>query len=480
MSALAVDSRAVRPGDVFLAYPGAASDGRRFIAEAVKNGAKAVLWEREGFNWDADVQVPNRAVERLRRLAGPLASAVYGTPSERLWTMGVTGTNGKTSTTQWLAQACTACGARTAVVGTLGIGFPAPSGARLEPNPNTTPEPVTLHRSLARLLQEGAQGVAMEVSSIGLEQDRVEGTAFGAALFTNLSRDHLDYHADMEAYARAKQRLFLTPGLKHAVLNVDDVQGLTIAALLAGGGVHRIGYSSFEGAAERSGLESFVEAKDLRISSRGIAFVAKTSWGEASIESPLLGRFNVSNLLGVLGMMLASGVPLAASAQALAGLQPVTGRMQRLGGDGQPLVVVDYAHTPDALQLTLGALRDVARASGGSLTVVFGCGGDRDRGKRPLMGAIAARHADRVIITNDNPRSEEPEAIVADIVAGLDSPYEVIVDRREAVSKSVASASAVDVVLLAGKGHEAYQEIAGKRLPYSDGEQAMKALEAWT
>jgi UDP-N-acetylmuramoyl-L-alanyl-D-glutamate--2,6-diaminopimelate ligase len=268
VNALAVDSRAVEKGDVFLAYPGAAADGRRFIGQAIERGAAAVLWESEGFEWDAHWAVPQAAVQGLRRIAGPLASEVYGRPTERLWTMGVTGTNGKTSTSQWIAQACTDCGARTAVVGTLGIGFP---GDVLEPNPNTTPEPVTLQRSLASLLAQGAQGVAMEVSSIGLEQDRVEGVAFGAALFTNLSRDHLDYHRDMESYAAAKQRLFLTPGLKHAVLNVDDVQGVRIASLLAGSGVHRIAYSCFEGAAERSGLDSYLEARNIRLSARGLA-----------------------------------------------------------------------------------------------------------------------------------------------------------------------------------------------------------------
>jgi UDP-N-acetylmuramoyl-L-alanyl-D-glutamate--2,6-diaminopimelate ligase len=482
VSGLAVDSRAIAPGEVFLAYPGARSDGRRFVADAVSRGAAAVLWEKDGFEWPAGVDVPNRAVSGLQALAGPLAHEVYGRPSERLWTMGITGTNGKTSCSHWLAQACTLSGARTAVVGTLGIGFPAMPGessGELEPLANTTPEAVALHSGLARLLATGAQGVAMEVSSIGLDQGRANGIAFGAALFTNLSRDHLDYHADMEAYARAKQKLFSTPGLRHAVLNLDDVQGIQIARQLAGSGVHRIGYSIFEGVAERSGLDSCVQARDLRVTAEGLAFAVETSWGASRVHSRLLGRFNASNLLGVLGMMLASGVPFEAAVSALEKLQPVAGRMQRLGGNGKPLVVVDYAHTPDALQQTLGALRDVATSTGGELVAVFGCGGERDRGKRALMGAVASRHADRVVVTSDNPRGEQPEAIVADVVTGIEGDYTVETDRREAVARTIAEAAPRDVILLAGKGHEDYQEIGGRKLAYSDLEQAARALEGW-
>jgi UDP-N-acetylmuramoyl-L-alanyl-D-glutamate--2,6-diaminopimelate ligase len=482
VTSLACDSRSVTPGDVFLAYPGAQADGRAFIGDAIVKGASAVLWEREGFSWNPAWKVPQRALENLRGLSGPLAHEVYGRPSERLWTMGVTGTNGKTSCSQWIAQACTLSGARTAVVGTLGIGFPAVPGgakARLAPNPNTTPEPITLHRSLARLLEEGAQGVAMEVSSIALEQERTAGTVFGAALFTNLSRDHLDYHGDMESYARAKQKLFVAPGLRHAVLNMDDVQGVHIARELSGSGIQRVAYSTFEGVATRAGLECFVEARDVAVTAEGIRFTAATSWGEAAIHSRLIGRFNVSNLLGVLGMMLASGVPFDRATAALARLSPVPGRMQRFGGGGRPLVVVDYAHTPDALEQTLSALKDVAHSGGGQLIAVFGCGGERDRGKRPLMGAVASRHADRVVLTSDNPRSEQPEAILADIIAGMAVDYEALPDRREALAKAIGSAGAGDVVLVAGKGHEPYQEIAGVKRPYSDLEEAQRVLEGW-
>ena len=408
--------------------------------------------------------------------AGHLAHEVYGRPSENLWTMGVTGTNGKTSCSHWLAQACGACGARTALVGTLGTGFPG----KLDAGVNTTPDAILLHRSLARLRDAGAQGVAMEVTSIGLDQGRVNGVAFGAALFTNLSRDHLDYHGDMETYARAKQRLFETPGLKHAVLNLDDVQGARLARVLAGRGRNRAGYSCFEGVAARAGLECYAEAHAIDVSAKGIAFDVKTSWGEARIESALLGRFNVSNLLGVLTTMLVSGVPFKRAAASLADLRPVTGRMQKLGGGGKPLVVVDYAHSPDALEKALVALKDVARASGGRLIAVFGCGGDRDRGKRPLMGTVASRHADAIVITSDNPRGEDPSAIIDEINAGVTAAREVIEDRREAIARAIASAGPSDVVLLAGKGHETYQEIAGRRLPFSDTLEAERALAGWS
>jgi UDP-N-acetylmuramoyl-L-alanyl-D-glutamate--2,6-diaminopimelate ligase len=476
VSGLAADSRMLAAGEVFLAYPGSRRDGREFIPAALDRGAAAVLWERMGFEWNRGWRVPNLGVDKLRGLAGHLAHEVYGRPSERLWTIGVTGTNGKTSCSHWIAQACSACGAKTAVIGTLGTGFLG----ELDAGVNTTPDAVLLHRSLAGLLAQGAQGVAMEVTSIGLDQGRANGVAFGAALFTNLSRDHLDYHGDMESYARAKQRLFETPGLKHAVLNLDDVQGVQLARVLAGRRVNRAGYSCFAGIAARSGLERYAEAHAIDVSPEGIAFSVESSWGKARIESALLGRFNVSNLLAVLTTMLVSGVPFDRATAALAGLEPVAGRMQRLGGAGKPVAVIDYAHTPDALEKTLVALKDVAKASGGHLAVVFGCGGERDRGKRPLMGAVASRHADAILVTSDNPRGEDPAAIIAEITAAIPVPHEAIEDRRAAIGRAIASAGAEDVVLIAGKGHETYQEVAGRRLPFSDALEAAQALSRWS
>jgi UDP-N-acetylmuramoyl-L-alanyl-D-glutamate--2,6-diaminopimelate ligase len=482
-ASLQTDSRAVKRGDVFLAWPGARDDGRRHIGAAVAAGAAAVLYEREGYQWNPDWRIPGLGVARLREAAGWLAHEVYGRPTEKLWTMGVTGTNGKTSCSQWLARACTECGARTAVVGTLGIGLPG----RLDAGVNTTPDPVLLHRSLAGLHASGAQGVAMEVSSIGLDQGRVNGVQFGAALFTNLSRDHLDYHGDMDSYARAKQKLFEMPGLKHAILNLDDVQGVQIARLLAGRGVQRVGYSAFEQVAQRAGLDAWLEAHDAQVSASGISFAVRGSWGEARIASGLLGRFNISNLLGVLGTMLASGVPFEAATASLARLEPVEGRMQRFGGGGLPLVVVDFAHSPDALEKTLGALKDVRGSHGahgksgtGRLVCVFGCGGERDRGKRPLMGAVAARHADRIVLTSDNPRSEDPADIIAQIMQGVPASAAGLVhaepDRALAIALAVCEAAPGDVVLLAGKGHEDYQEVQGRKLPHSDARAAQEAL----
>ncbi len=469
---LATDSRALASGDVFLAYPGERADGRRFVADALAHGAAAVLWEREGFAWPPGLAAPNVGVAGLKRLAGPLAAEVYGRPSERLWTVGVTGTNGKTSCSQWIAQALSGAGRKCAVIGTLGLGFP---GALAE-NPNTTPDAALLQQALKRFADDGAACVALEASSIGLDQGRLEGTRFACALFTNLTRDHLDYHPDMEAYAQAKMRLFRAGGLGHAVLNLDDALGVRIAHTLAFGPVRRVGYSVARGAAAASGLEHWLEARATTVSADGIAFRLESSWGGCAIRAPLVGRFNVANLLGVIGVLLVAGCALDEVAALCARLVPPPGRMQRLGGGAAPLVVVDYAHSPDALDKCLAALRDVARAQGGRLVCVFGCGGDRDRGKRPLMGEIASRHADFAVVTSDNPRSEDPAAIVAEILPGVRVAHAVHVDRREAIRAAIAGARRGDVVLVAGKGHEPYQEIGGKFLPFSDVETARAAL----
>jgi UDP-N-acetylmuramoyl-L-alanyl-D-glutamate--2,6-diaminopimelate ligase len=411
----------------------------------------------------------------LKRLAGRLAAEVYGRPSERLWVCGVTGTNGKTSCSQWIAQALEAGGRKTAVIGTLGLGL---VGA-LEENPNTTPDAVVLQRSLARFRNAGARCVAMEASSIGIDQGRVDGVRFAAALFTNLSRDHLDYHGDMERYAQAKLALFRAPGLACAVLNLDDALGVRIAQTLAGSGVDRIGYSTAAGVGAASGLEQWLEAHDIVLSAAGLRFNLVSNQGSARVAAPLVGRFNVANLLGVIGVLLTAGFTLDAAAKAASRLEPPPGRMQRLGGDGRPLVVVDYAHSPDALEKCLAALRDVARGHGGRLVCVFGCGGDRDRGKRPLMGEAASRHADFVWLTSDNPRSEPPAAIIDEIRPGVRVAHDVRVDRGEAIRAAVGTAHVDDVVLIAGKGHEPYQEIAGVRRPFADVVEAGLALEAW-
>ena len=477
---LSADSRTVGRGEVFVAYPGARTDGRRFIEAAIERGAAAVLWERTGFGWNAAWRVPNLPVEDLRSLVGPLANEVYRRPSAKLWMIGVTGTNGKTSCSQWIAQALAGAGRKTGVIGTLGHGFPDPttgSTHALEAGPNTTPDAITLQRTLAGFARDGAQAAAIEVSSIGLDQKRVHGVRFDVALFTNLSRDHLEYHGDLETYARAKMKLFQAPGLGHAVLNLDDALGARIARSLEGAAVQRIGYSLTRGAGQRAGCERHLEAHDVTVGDGGIAFAVASSWGDARIESAMLGRFNVANLLGVLGVLLASGVTLGDSARVIAGLRPVPGRMQRIGGGDRPLVVVDYAHSPDALDKVLTAAADIARPRGGSLLCVFGCGGERDHGKRPLMGEAASRHADFVVVTSDNPRGEDPAKIVAEILPGVSAAHAVEPDRRAAIRLAVARSGPGDVIVVAGKGHEPYQEVAGERLPFSDVDEASAALE---
>ncbi|MBE7421089.1 MAG: UDP-N-acetylmuramoyl-L-alanyl-D-glutamate--2,6-diaminopimelate ligase [Rhodocyclaceae bacterium] len=464
---LCADSRAVAPGDVFVACPGARADARRFIADAVARGASAVLWERRGMPAPPAAAVPNLAVDDLQALSGWLAHLVYGRPSEKLRTVGVTGTNGKTSVSQWIARAFELIGSRCAVIGTLGCGFP---GA-LEESPNTTPDAITLHRLFARYLAQGAQAAAMEVSSIGLDQGRVNGVHFDVAVFTNLTRDHLEYHGSMDAYAAAKARLFAVPGLKAAVLNLDDALGRRIAQELSGSGVAVSGYSLRADAGAR------LVAERIAATPHGQRFTAVTPQGRADIETPLVGEFNVANLLAVLGALLACGVALIDAAAVLRRLTFAPGRMQAVGGDGQPLAVIDYAHTPDALDKALAALAGAAEARGGRLVCVFGCGGNRDPGKRPLMGEVAARRADAVILTSDNPRDEDPRAILADIARGAPGAR-VIEDRAEAIFAALAEADARDVVLIAGKGHESCQETGGRRLPFSDAGCAAAALAA--
>jgi len=477
---LVTDSRAVVPGDTFVAYPGGQADGRQFIAQAIANGANAVIWEAHGFSWDSAWHVPNLAVSDLRHHAGEIASHVYGSPSEKLWMVGITGTNGKTSCCHWIAQVLNALGRKTALVGTLGNGF---AGA-LQPTLNTTPDAIRLHGLLADYLAQGAQAVAMEVSSHALEQGRVNGVKYDVALLTNLSRDHLDYHGDMRSYAAAKRRLFDWQRLKFAVLNLDDAFGSELAEQLhlqQDTEVEVVGYGLGDAAlaqAERLGMR-MVYGGALRMDAQGFTLQVHSSWGGGELHSALVGRFNAANLLGVLAVSLVSGVALADALRELAQLKAVAGRMQTLGGAGRPTVVVDYAHTPDALEKVLQALREVTVSGGGKLTCVFGCGGDRDRGKRPMMGTVAARLADVCIVTSDNPRSENPPDIIAAITAGMNAGYQIIEDRAAAIAHAIGTAAAADTVLLAGKGHEEYQEIKGVKYPFSDMEMAQRALGSW-
>lgn len=469
MRRLTVDSRAVRPGDTFVAYPGESRDGRDYIAQAIANGAASVLWDAGDYRWNPRWRVPNLGVMQLRRQAGIIAGEVYGRPSAKLWTVGVTGTNGKTSCSQWIAQSLTRAKRKCAVIGTLGSGFPG----RLNAQTNTTPDAVALHARMRALVRAGAQAVSMEVSSHGLDQDRLAGIEFDVALLTNLTRDHLDYHGTMRRYQAAKAKLFRWPELSHAVLNLDDAFGRELAQCWKHKRAKVLGYG-FQLRTRRA-KATCVEGRNLRVSLDGVSFDIASPWGRATLRSPLIGGFNAANLLGSLATLLVSGVGLDQSVAMLEKVQPVPGRMERYGGGRGPLVIVDYAHTPDALEKVLLGLRAAAGARA-RLLCVFGCAGDRDKGKRPLMGAVASRHADCVIITSDNPRGEDPAAIIAEVAEGVSGKHEQIADRRQAIHFALARARRGDIVLIAGKGHERYQEILGVKRRYSDAAVVRAAL----
>ena len=469
ISGLVLDSRDIRAGDAFVAIGGFGTHGLKFIDQARAANAVAILFEPPA---TADMPAPDDAiaVPDLRARMGAMADRFHGRPSAAMRMVGVTGTNGKTSTVQLLAQAWQSLGLRAASIGTLGVGF---DGA-LAPTGFTTPLVLQVHELLARLRDSGALAVAMEVSSHALDQGRVADVHFDVGVFTNLSRDHLDYHGDMATYGAAKARLFAWPGLQAAVINVDDAHGVAMHAALPAG-VRAIGLSS------RGNPAASIRADQVQLDSTGISFelVFRANGAEQvyPVRSPLLGRFNVDNLLAVAGALSGLGEAPQRIAATLSQLQPIHGRMNRLGGaNGKPLVVIDYAHTPDALEQALASLREHVV---GRLWCVFGCGGERDRGKRPQMAAIAEAGADAVVVTDDNPRNESGDAIVAEILAGFRSPAAVLVqrDRAAAIDHAVGQAGANDIVLIAGKGHEPDQEIAGIKHSFDDTKVARAALE---
>ncbi len=464
---LATDSRLVNQGDIFLAYPGEKADGRKFIGQVIASGAGAVIFDKDDFAWDISWDIPHVGVADLKSKVGYIADYFYGNPSQKLWMVGITGTNGKTSCSHWVADCLTTLGRKTAIIGTLGNGF---NGSLVEGS-NTTPDALVLHSDLANYVKHGAQGAVMEVSSIGIEQGRVNGVHFDVALFTNLTRDHLDYHGTMDAYGAAKAELFNWPDLSYAIFNIDDEFGRRL--LSERRGAEAIGYG-FNTAVPAIG--KFVYGRNLKLSERGVSFEIYSSWGDTTIESSLLGAFNASNILAVVSILLVSGISLDDTIYAVARLKPVNGRMQCIGGGDKPLVVIDYAHTPDALKKTLIALREFLPEQG-KLFCVFGCGGDRDRGKRPLMGEIAGSLATNVVITSDNPRTENSQAIIQEILSGIETHnYEVVEDRGIAISQTIKKARTGDIVLIAGKGHEDYQEIDGVKHHFSDNETALRAL----
>ena len=475
---LRADSRTVRPGDAFFALPGLRDDGRRFVDDAIARGASVVLLEAGG-HVPAAVSVPYLALQGLRAFVGPIASEFHGRPSERMRTVAVTGTNGKTSVTQWVAHGAASMQIPAAVVGTLGSGM---VGQSAQPG-LTTPDAPEFQALLARFAAQGAQLVAAEASSIGLDQLRMNGTRLDVAAFTNLTRDHLDYHLTMDAYADAKARLFAWPGLRAAVVNGDDPASVRMLDALgreraADGGTLRVVYGFAPGQYGAAGDATLIAERSIDAED-GMLLTLGGDFGRAELKLSILGRFNVSNALAVAGCWLALGLEFDAVVRALESLQPVPGRMQTIELPKCPLVVVDYAHSPDALANVLESLRPVAIGRGGRLWCVFGAGGGRDPGKRPMMGMIAERGADALVITSDNPRDESAFRIVSDIRAGLTrEPELTALDRGVAIREALSRAAPADVVLIAGKGHETYQEIAGVRHPFSDTHVARQAMGA--
>jgi len=463
VTGIQLDSRSVSKGDLFVAVTGSQDDGTRYIEDAVRRGAAAVAVDAAVAAHLEVNAVPLIAVTDLKKQVSGIAARFYGEPSRQLQVVGITGTNGKTSCCYFIAQALAQLDVACGVVGTTGYGLLG----QLVKTHHTTPDAIVMQQILAQLVAQGCQVAALEVSSHGMDQGRVEAVAFDTAVFTNLSRDHLDYHGDMASYAASKAALFSLPGIAQAVINLDDPYGRQLARSLPDNiTCHGYAIDHHEAAISVSGISC---------SAAGIKASLQTPWGEGILASTLLGRFNLENLLVVIAVLCAQGVSLARALGAVAQLQGVPGRMQRFGGNGLPLVVVDYAHTPDALRAVLEVLRELCE---GELWCVFGCGGERDAGKRAMMGGVAENLADVLVLTNDNPRAEDPRQIIREIEAGLGKPGKAVVelDRARAIQLAVTNASAQDLVLIAGKGHEDYQEISGARVAFSDVEQVKQAL----
>ena len=477
---LHTDSRRVQSGDGFVAWPGGVTDGRAYVAQALQQGASACLVEYQGadqFDWPTSADSAIAAYDGLKAASGPIAAAYYEQPSQALDVVAITGTNGKTSTAWWLAHALSQVGQRCAMVGTLGVG----EVQALEYTGMTTPDPVLLQARLRDMVTAGVDTCAIEASSIGLAEHRLDGTQVRVAMFTNFTQDHLDYHGDMASYWQAKSALFNWAGLQAAVVNVDDAQGAILAAQLRTAGQHSVWTVSCDASiAQRlSALPAqHVQACNITHGHLGLSFDVVEGAYSLHLDTRLVGLYNISNVLGVLACLRAMGYSLADAVRACADLPAVPGRMQALTVDGAPLVIVDYAHTPDAVAQAVNALLPLAQSRGGEVTCVLGCGGDRDAAKRPSMAAAAEQFAHHVVLTSDNPRSENPQTILNSMLIGLQHAERatVIVDRAQAITQAVASAKPQDVVLIAGKGHEDYQEVMGVKYPFSDVAHAQAAL----
>ena len=477
---LVSDSRKVEVGDVFFAYPVGNADGRNYIEQAIERGASGIVFEENDFTWNPAWDVPHIGVGELLWNSGFIANSYFGQPDEAMFTVAVTGTNGKTSCTQWLGSALASLRTPTTVVGTLGIGL-VKSGfpTNFDVTGFTTPDAIQLQQKISAQRVLGSGAIAIEASSIGLAQGRMNGMHIDVAVLTNFTRDHLDFHGDMANYEAAKTKLFTWAELKTAVVNLDDAYGVRLAQLCQSRKTAVIGYTVEDQVDVNSHVNQLLKASAIRSVIGGTSFHLDSPFGSGNVKVKMIGRFNVSNVLAVLATLFAKGVEWRDAINAIEQLNPVAGRMEQLSSPGRALVIIDYAHTPDALEKTLLNLKEVARDRQGKLWCVFGCGGDRDPGKRPVMGQIAEL-ADEIIVTSDNPRSENPEGIIAQIAAGISStriPAPLLeIDRAKAILYAIKHADKNDVVLLAGKGHEAYQEINGKKFPFSDVEHAQIAL----
>lgn len=469
ITGLTLDSRQVQPGFAFIAVNGSTRHGLIHAKQAIEKGAAAIIFDPsgEGAERAAALDFPLAvSVPQLSTHLGRLAATFYGYPSDYLRIIGITGTNGKTTCCHLLGQILPACG----IVGTLGWG----QHARMEKTINTTPDAISVQKILRHFVDSQDTYAVMEVSSHGLQQERVNAVRFSGAVFTNLSRDHLDYHATMSEYLDAKMRLLTRPELDYVVVNMADAHVASITKRLSG----QVKIWGF-GASVSCRADEYVHADNVRYDLQGITFDVRWRGRTARISAPLLGCFNLDNLLAVISVLLAEGMDLQQLPELFVNIEPVPGRIERLGGIDTPTVIVDYAHTPDALEKLLSSLRYL---TDGKISVVFGCGGDRDKGKRPLMGAVAARWANNIIVTNDNPRMENPEQIVNDIKAGLkgDTAVKVVLDRGQAIQDAISEAHPQECIVIAGKGHEEFQDIQGQSLPFSDKSAAHHALRQWS
>ena len=462
LSDISNDSRHVKKNSIFLAYPGIHTDGRKYIAEALKKGAKAIVYEKKNFTWQQSWDASHYGINDLKKNEGEIAHIFFKKPSKELLTIGITGTNGKTTCAYWISEIQNLLGKKTGLIGTLGYGH-----KKLKPHAFTTPDAIFNHRILKEFKTEKIKSVVMEVSSHALSQGRVNGILFDVAVFTNLSRDHLDYHLNFKNYFDAKKKLFHFPSLKVAVINIDDAYGKKLKLSLVQNKTKVITYGIQNGDIRASHIEYSLSSTTFQLITKKETY---------KVKAPIVGEFNVYNLLAVISGLVGSGLPIQKVIKQVSHISQVPGRMERLGTKLTPQVFIDYAHTPDALKKALGTLKDHTE---GKLVCVFGCGGDRDKGKRKEMAEAASDLADTNFITSDNPRSESPKKIISEISRSMSGAYKIEIHRHKAIFKAIEQAKKQDIILIAGKGHETYQEINGVRYPFSDKKYAKKALKKY-